>query len=57
VKNKKGGMIGEFPQAQLQKALYLLNNLTLGENTEEPVTLKHFLSMKKIRRYTTRETG
>jgi len=51
LEKQKGGMIGESLQARLQKALYLLNNLTIREDNQtvsedqKPVILKHFLSI------------
>jgi len=51
LEKQKGGMIGESPQVRFQKALYLLNNLTIREDNQivsedqKLVILKHFLSI------------
>ena len=56
LEKQKGGMLGETPYARLQKALYLLNHLTLADNDanavsnghSNPVMLKHFLSLTPL---------
>ncbi|NWT24649.1 IGEB protein, partial [Cardinalis cardinalis] len=43
---QKRGMPGETPHSRLEKVLYTINHLTVPQNSENPVILNHFLSVR-----------